>query len=607
MCGFVGFTNFITHSEHVLKNMMDVIVHRGPDSSGSYIDSKIALGFRRLSILDLKNGDQPMFNEDKSLILIFNGEIYNSNILRQELKKTGHIFANNSDSEVLLHGYEEYGKNIVNKLRGMFAFAIWDKKNELLFAARDIFGIKPFYYAKMGSSFMFGSEIKSFLKHPHFNKELNKKALEQYLSFQYSPYLETFFKGVFKLPPAHYLILKNNKVKINRYYNIEFHPNNSLSLDEWVQRIESVFDDSVNAHKISDVEVGSLLSSGVDSSYIACSANVSKTFTVGFSQDGYSEISFAKELSDTINIKNYSKVIAEQEWWNIFPKLQYHMDEPLADPSAIALYFACNEASKRVKVILSGEGSDEIFGGYNVYKDPIDNAIYEKLPFILRHFISKFFSIFGERRGFNYFIRRGQKIEDRFIGNAYIFNKKQRDKILQKPILKEGPQAICKPFYDIMKDKDDVTKMQFLDLNMWLVGDILLKADKMSMANSIELRVPFLDKKVLELATTIPLKYRVTRKNTKYALRKAALKRMPLKVASKKKLGFPVPIRVWLRQEKYYNIVKEKFCSDVSSEFFNKNRILTLLNQHLNGKKDNSRKIWTIYTFLVWYNQFFAV
>ena len=607
MCGFVGFTNFITHSENVLKNMMDVIVHRGPDSSGSYIDSKIALGFRRLSILDLKNGDQPMFNEDKSLILIFNGEIYNSNILRQELKKAGHIFANNSDSEVLLHCYEEYGKNIVNKLRGMFAFAIWDKKNELLFAARDIFGIKPFYYAKMGSSFMFGSEIKSFLKHPHFNKELNKKALEQYLSFQYSPYLETFFKGVFKLPPAHYLILKNNKVKINRYYNIEFHPNNSLSLDEWVQRIESVFDDSVNAHKISDVEVGSLLSSGVDSSYIACSANVSKTFTVGFSQDGYSEISFAKELSDTINIKNYSKVIAEQEWWNIFPKLQYHMDEPLADPSAIALYFACNEASKRVKVILSGEGSDEIFGGYNVYKDPIDNAIYEKLPFILRHFISKFFSIFGERRGFNYFIRRGQKIEDRFIGNAYIFNKKQRDKILQKPILKEGPQAICKPFYDIMKDKDDVTKMQFLDLNMWLVGDILLKADKMSMANSIELRVPFLDKKVLELATTIPLKYRVTRKNTKYALRKAALKRMPLKVASKKKLGFPVPIRVWLRQEKYYNIVKEKFCSDVSSEFFNKNRILTLLNQHLNGKKDNSRKIWTIYTFLVWYNQFFAV
>ncbi len=607
MCGFVGFTNFITHSENVLRNMMDVIVHRGPDSSGSYIDSKIALGFRRLSILDLKNGDQPMFNEDKSLILIFNGEIYNSNILRQKLIKKGHIFANNSDSEVLLHGYEEYGKNVVNELRGMFAFAIWDKKNEMLFAARDIFGIKPFYYAKMGASFMFGSEIKSFLKHPHFNKKLNKKALEQYLSFQYSPYLETFFKGVFKLPPAHYLIFKNNEVKINRYYNIEFNPNNSLSLDEWVQQIESVFDDSVSAHKISDVEVGSLLSSGVDSSYIACSANVSKTFTVGFSQDGYSEISFAKELSDTINIKNYSKVIAEQEWWGVFPKLQYHMDEPLADPSAIALYFACNEASKRVKVILSGEGSDEIFGGYNVYKDPIDNAIYEKLPFILRRFIAKFFSIFGERRGFNYFVRRGQKVEDRFIGNAYIFNKKQRDKILRKPILKEGPQAICKPFYDIMKGKDDVTKMQFLDLNMWLVGDILLKADKMSMANSIELRVPFLDRKVLELATTIPLKYRVTRKNTKYALRKAALKRMPLKVANKKKLGFPVPIRVWLRQKEYYNIVKEKFCSDVSLEFFNKNKILGLLNQHLNGKKDNSRKIWTIYTFLVWYNQFFSV
>lgn len=607
MCGFVGFTNFITHSKQTLKNMMDTIAHRGPDSYGSYIDKDIALGFRRLSILDLKNGNQPMFNEDKSLVLTFNGEIYNEKQLRNQLLKKGHIFLNNSDSEVLLHGYEEYGVDIVKKLRGMFAFTIWDKKTKTLFGARDIFGIKPFYYTKMQKSFIFGSEIKSFLKHPHFEKILNTKALEQYLSFQYSPYLETFFKGVFKLPPAHFFIFKNNDITIKKYYNICFSANNLISLNEWTTRIENVFDDSVNAHKISDVEVGSLLSSGVDSSYIACSANVDKTFTVGFSQKGYSEISFAKDLSNSLGIKNFSRIIPENEWWDVFPKVQYHMDEPLADPSAVALYFACKEAAKYVKVILSGEGSDELFGGYNIYKDPVDNAVYEKLPYFLRHLIAIIFSIFGERRGFSYFVRRGQKVETRFIGNAYIFKKEQRDKILKNPTLKHGPEIICKPFYDMVKNNNDVDKMQFLDINMWLVNDILLKADKMSMANSIELRVPFLDKKVLELATTIPLKYRVNRKNTKYALRKAALKRMPLDVANKKKLGFPVPIRVWLKQEKYYNKILKAFNSDICSEFFIKDNVIKLLQQHLKNKKDNSRKIWTVYTFLVWHNQFFSV
>lgn len=604
MCGFVGFTGEVNNSNEVLKNMLDTIVHRGPDSSGTYNDKEISIGFRRLSIVDLANGSQPMFNEDNSLVLVFNGEIYNSKIIREDLIKSGHIFKTTTDSEILLHGYEEYGENLLQKLRGMYAFVIWDKNKKRIFGARDIFGIKPFYYCKMNGTFMFGSEIKSFLKHPHFKKELNRNALEQYLSFQYSPYLETFFKGVFKLPPAHYFIYENNQMKIKKYYEIKFEERKDLSLEEWVENIEQVFLNSVKAHKISDVEVGSLLSSGIDSSYIASSAEVDKTFTVGFSQDGYNEISYAKDLSGYLGIKNFNKIITEYEWWETFNKVQYQMDEPLADPSAVALYFACNEASKHVKVILSGEGADEIFGGYNVYKDPVDNAAYEKLPFILRHFIALIFSLFGERKGFNYFIRRGQKVEDRFIGNAYIFKKKQRDKILRNPTLKEGPESICKPFFDMVKHKDDVTKMQFLDLNMWLPGDILLKADKMSMANSIELRVPFLDKKVLELATQIPRKFRVNKKNTKYALRLAALKKIPAKVASKKKLGFPVPIRVWLAQERYYSLVRSKFESEVAMEFFNKDEIIKLLDQHATGKKDNSRKIFTIFTFLTWHDIF---
>ncbi len=605
MCGFVGFTNNIENDKQVLNDMMDKIVHRGPDSFGEYIDDDIALGFRRLSIVDLEFGDQPMFNEDGSLALVFNGEIYNADLIRKDLIKKGHVFANHSDSEVLLHSYEEFGYDFVKNLRGMFAFIIWDKNKKRIFGARDMFGIKPLNYAKMGNCFIFGSEIKSFLKHPSFVKELNREALETYLSFQYSPCTETFFKNVYKLPPAHYFVYENGNMDIVRYWIADFEAEDGKELSEWVDDIERTFDDSIAAHKIADVEVGSFLSSGVDSSYVACSANVDKTFTVGFSQHNYNEIDYAKELSGYIDVKNISKVITPKEFWENFPKIQYHMDEPLADPSAVALYFVCNKASKYVKVVLSGEGADEIFGGYNVYKDPIENKTYEKIPYVIRNLVAKFISLFPAKRGLNYFVRHGKKIEDRFIGNAYIFTKKERDKIIKNPVGAPPPEKICKPFYDCVQDKDAVTKMQFIDLNLWMVGDILLKADRMSMANSLELRVPFLDKKVMELARKIPLKFRVNKQNTKFAMRQAALRRMPKQVADKKKLGFPVPIRVWLKDDKYYNIVKEKFTSKIAEEFFVTKEIMALLNNHKNKKKDNSRKIWTIYTFLIWYEQFF--
>ena len=605
MCGFVGFTNNIKQTEETLHKMMDTIIHRGPDSSGEYIDDFVALGFRRLSIIDLEFGNQPMFNEDKSLVLVFNGEIYNSRELRDVLVKRGHDFSNQSDSEVLLHAYEEFGYDFVKKLRGMFAFIIWDKNNNRIFGARDMFGIKPLHYAKMEGSFIFGSEIKSFLKHPLFKKELNREALENYLSFQYSPCCETFFKGVYKLPPAHYFVYENDKLEISRYWMVNFEEEDGKQLEEWADEIERVFDDSVQAHKISDVEVGSFLSSGVDSSYVACSANVDKTFTVGFEQHKYNEIDYAKELSKYIGVKNINKIISPEEFWDNFAKIQYHMDEPLADPAAAALYFVCKIASEHVKVVLSGEGADELFGGYNVYKDPVENALYEKIPYGIRKLVAKFLSLFGERRGINYFIRRGQKVEERFIGNAYMFKKREREKILKDPVHASSADKICKPFYDMVKNKDDVTKMQFIDMNMWMVGDILLKADRMSMANSLELRVPFLDKKVVEVSRKIPLKFRVNRENTKFALRRAALRRMPKQVADKKKLGFPVPIRVWLKTDKYYNIVRKAFKSEEASEFFNVSEILKLLENHKNGKKDNSRKIWTIYTFIVWYKQFF--
>jgi len=618
MCGYVGFTNTTDNPNVILKKMMERIRHRGPDGEGQYIDDGIALGHRRLSIIDINAGAQPMYNEDGSLVIVFNGEIYNYQQLRKELADAGHTFSTQSDTEVLIHGYEEFGAGLLPKLRGMFSFVIWDKNKKELFGARDFFGIKPLFYADMNGTFMFGSEIKSFLEHPSFRKELNETALENYLTFQYSPTNETFFSNVFRLPPAHYFIRDNSGFRCQRYWEVEFDADEKPDLDEWVNRISDTMHDSVEAHKISDVEVGSFLSSGVDSSYVAAIANVDKTFTVGFGTDErYNEIGWAKEFSKAIGKENTSKVITPEEYWDILPKIQYHMDEPLADPSAVALYFVCNIASEKLKVVLSGEGADEIFGGYNVYSEP-GGTVYDKVPMGVRRQIGKLCSKLPARRGLNFFIRKGRTLEERFIGNAYMFTPAERKNLLRINTDAPHPSAITAPFYSQVKDKDDVTKMQYLDLHMWMAGDILLKADRMSMANSLELRVPFLDREVMSLAEKIPTRYRVTRKEitdektkyiTKYAMRKAAKKDTPpqtAKTAAKKKLGFPVPIRVWLREEKYYSVVKEKFTSEISEKYFNTAELIKLLDDHKNQVRDNSRKIWTVFTFLVWYDVYFG-
>ncbi|MBR6509078.1 MAG: asparagine synthase (glutamine-hydrolyzing) [Clostridia bacterium] len=611
MCGFVGFTNFINDDGVILEQMMNRIVHRGPDSEGKFIDSDIALGFRRLSIIDLAEGDQPMFNEDKSLVLVFNGEIYNFKDLRAELIEAGHTFSNNSDSEVLLHGFEEWGEELVKKLRGMFAFVIFDRRDKSIFAARDMFGIKPFYYTFMGESFIFGSEIKSFLDHPEFKKELNEEALGHYLSFQYSPAEETFFKNVFKLPPAHFFTFKNGEMQKTRYWKPEFKAEEGV-LEYFSDITDTTVRESVAAHKIADVEVGSFLSSGIDSSYIAEAAKVDKTFTVGFeSPDGdrYNEIHFAKKFADTIGVENISKIITDEEYWSSFPEIQYFMDEPLADPAAIALYFVSKLASEHVKVVMSGEGADELFGGYRIYQEPLTLTVYDKLPFAVKRFIGKICEYLPQKHGINYLVRRGKTIEERFIGNANIFSFKERNELLKSEKAKNAvePSLLCKKFYDEVSDKDTVTKMQYLDINMWLMGDILLKADKTSMANSLELRVPFLDKKVMEFAQTIPLNSRVNTVTTKLALRKAAEKTLPPLTANKDKLGFPVPIRVWLKEDKYYNIVKEAFLSETANKYFNTDKLMSLLDIHKSGKADTSRKIWTVYTFLVWHKKYFEI
>lgn len=605
MCGLTGFIDKKNkNKEETIKQMADLIKHRGPDSEGYYIDDTIAMGFRRLSIIDLDTGSQPIYNEEENMVITFNGEIYNYKYLKEDLIAKGHKFKTNTDTEVILHGYEEYKEDILPMLRGMFAFVIYDINKKELFGARDFYGIKPFYYYKKDKTFLYSSEIKSFLGNPNFQKELNKNMLEKYLTFQYSVGEETFFKNVYKLSPGHYFKYKNDKLEIKKYYELELTSDKTKSLEEYISGIKELIEDSIKAHKISDVEVGSFLSSGVDSSLIATLADVDKTFTVGYDNKRYSEIEYAKELSDILKVENISKKISKEEYFEKFPSIQYYMDEPLADPSAIALYFVANTASKHVKVALSGEGADEIFGGYNIYHEPFSLGWYYKIPYFIRRFIGILATPFKDKKGFNFLVRRSKKLEDRYVGNAFIFDTDEIKKILSYPKSKTTYKDLTKPFYNKTKGYDMVQKMQYIDFNFWLVGDILLKADKMSMANSLEVRVPFLDRIVIDYGRTIPTKYKIKDGQTKYAFRQVANSVLDKKWANKKKLGFPVPLREWMKSYDIYTKIKTTFSK--SGEFFNVEEITKLLEEHYTGKKDNSRKIWTIYSFLIWYNEYFV-
>lgn len=613
MCGFVGFADAKQDIDKVktINDMMDTIIHRGPDSGDFFTDDRVTLGFRRLSIIDLSNeGSQPMFNEDKSIVMVFNGEIYNYQEIREDLMKKGHLFKSDSDSEVIIHGYEEYGVDLLQKVRGMFAFAIWDMNTETMMLARDFFGIKPLYYTQntTDNSLIFGSEIKSFLKQPAFKKELNKDALKPYLTFQYSVMDETFFKGVYKLKPGHYMIYKDGQMDINRYWDIDYDEKEN-SLDYYKRKINETMRESVAYHKISDVKVGSFLSGGVDSSYITALLMPNKTFSVGFQDyEGiFNETNLAGELSDILKIENYKELVNADQCFEILPTIQYHMDEPQSNLSSVPLYFLAELASKHVTVVLSGEGADEIFGGYVWYQKSANLEKYEKIPYGIRNSIATLSKALPQNKVTNFLVKGGQPIEEKFIGQAKVFEESDALNVL-KDEYKNGPSVadITKQVYNRVQGKDDITKMQYLDLNLWLPGDILLKADKMSMAHSIELRVPFLDKEVMAMASEIPGNLRVNDIDTKYALRQASKEVLPEAWANREKVGFPVPIRHWLKEEKYYNLVKEMFTSDIAKEFFNTDELVRYLDEHYTGKHIYHRYIWTVYVFLIWYKKFFV-
>ena len=614
MCGICGFTGYRQDQKAVLERMMNVIEHRGPDSEGSFCREDIALGFRRLSIIDLEDGQQPMESADGNLHIVFNGEIYDYKELRAELETAGISFRTHSDTEVLVNTLQQYGEKALDKLRGMFGFAVWNEKEQTLMLARDFFGIKPVYYAEIDGHFVFASEIKSILAFPGYERKVNQKALEQYLSFQYSPLEETFFKGIYKLMPGHMLLYKNGSYEIKTYFKPKLTPGQwdyKTNMAQLRSQISEILKDSVKHHMLSDVEVGAFLSGGVDSGYLASSSGADQAFTVGFDEgDRYSEVNKAAKVAEKAGLKHHVKIISKQEFWDALPDVMYHMDEPLGDASAVALYFLSKEAAGHVKVVLSGEGADEIFGGYNIYREPEALKKVAWIPFGIRRAVGKLAAKLPDVKGRDFLIRAGMKVEDRFIGNAYIYREKEKAQILKNKVTGPSTQEYLRPFYEELESENrrplhDMEKMQSVDLNYWLPGDILQKADKMSMAHSLEVRVPFLDKEVFNLAAKLPKETKIAEGTTKFIFRKSVSEFLPQETDERKKLGFPIPIRVWLRQDDWYQRVMGLFTSKEAEEFFHTEKLLQLLKDHKAKKADNSRKIWTVLAFLIWYNRFF--
>ncbi|WP_339162064.1 asparagine synthase (glutamine-hydrolyzing) [Siminovitchia sp. FSL W7-1587] len=613
MCGFIGCIHEQAKEQNdsekkLLKQMNDLIVHRGPDDEGFFSDEHIRFGFRRLSIIDIESGSQPLSYENDRYWIIFNGEIYNFVELREELVKKGFSFETESDTEVILALFSELREKAVERLRGMFAFVIWDKEKQELFGARDPFGIKPFFYLENDEETFFASEKKSILLAME-SSELHLDSLQQYMTYQFVPEPETMTKNIRKLEPGHYFTKKpGGPLNIARYWKANFSPVGHRSQEEFIKEIRDVLFDSVNIHMRSDVPVGSFLSGGIDSSLIVSIAkqfhpNI-KTFSVGFERDGFSEIDVAKETADRLGVENINYVISPEEYMNELPKIMWHMDDPLADPACVPLYFVAREARKHVTVVLSGEGADELFGGYNIYREPQSLEMFNKIPDVGKALLRSLASALPEGVRGKSFIERGvTPMEERYIGNAKMFSEEEKRSLLVKYNGAVDFRDVTKPLYAETAGYDPVDRMQYIDIHTWMRGDILLKADRMTMAHSLELRVPFLDKAVFDIASKIPTSLKTAEGTTKYILRKAAEGIVPDHVLNRKKLGFPVPIRHWLKAEMHdwaVDLIKQS----ETGHLINKQYVLDLLDEHCRGKLDHSRKIWTVLVFMVWHGVF---
>ena len=609
MSGICGFIGALDDRQRVISRMANALIHRGPDDGFSFDDGVVSVAYRHLDTDAAPFQRESVWSEDGSTLILFDGRIYDREFLRGELVAAGHqLPAQVSDAQLVLHGFEEWGEGVLHRLRGMWALAIHDLEEGTLFLARDRFGIKPLYYLQAGGCFAYASEIKSLLQCPAYERAVNLEALDHYLTFQHAAPWETFFEGIDCLLPGHYLWYEGGQVGITRYWEPRFRPDPLMEEELAIEDVSQVLEDSVRVHRISSAPLGCLLSSGVDSSYLASYFPGQHTFTVGFDQgERYDETAYAHDLAREVGTIQHSRLLSSQEYWEVLPKVAYYLDQPLGDPRVAPLFCAFKLASKHVKVLFSGAGANEIFGGYTIYTEPASRRRYQQLvPYGVRKGLGRLASKLPEMRGRDFLIKASRTVMDTYTGYGFAFDLDDKRRLLKDPSLATRPQSLTQPIYQRANCSDAETMMQYLDINLWLVGDVLHSADRMASANSLELRLPYLDDEVFKVAAHIPTHLRANSESTKYVLRMVAQQRLPEGVANRRTLGLPVPLAVWLRNERYYGRVKRAFQSAAAQRFFNTDVLMAYLDDHFDGKRDESRRIWTVYSFLLWYQQFFT-
>lgn len=622
MCGLLGMlaaTGNVDKYVDALERSLPCMRHRGPDAAGTWHDGDAAFGFNRLSIIDLEHSHQPLRwgpeDQPDRYAMTFNGEIYNYVELREELKGLGYTFHTEGDGEPIVVGYHHWGKDVVNHLRGMFGIVIWDTHTKTMFAARDQFGIKPLYYATTEAGTVFASEMKCILEMADqlgLDLNLDRRAIEHYVDLQYVPEPESLHANIRRVESGCTVTLRPGEdVVAERYFKPRF-PVQQVKQGEEQQlfnRIAEALEDSVAKHMRADVTVGSFLSGGIDSTAIATLAKRHNpdllTFTTGFEREGYSEVDVAAESAEAIGVEHIVKIVSPEEYAESIPKIMWYLDNPVADPSLVPLYFVAQEARKHVKVVLSGEGADELFGGYTIYKEPLSLAPFEKIPSPLRRGLGKLSQVLPEgMKGKSLLNRGSMTMEERYYGNARSFNFEQMQRVIPWAKREWDHREVTAPIYAQSKDFDPVARMQHLDLFTWMRGDILVKADKINMANSLELRVPFLDKEVFKVAESIPYDLKISHGTTKYALRKAMEQIVPAHVLHRKKLGFPVPMRHWLAGDELYGWAQDTINESQTEDIFNKKEVLEMLKEHRDGVSDHSRRLWTVLSFMIWHGIF---
>jgi asparagine synthase (glutamine-hydrolysing) len=629
MCGIAGFVDASAGRDSVplLERMTGAIAHRGPDDAGFYTAPGVALGHRRLSIVDLAGGHQPMSNEDGSLTIVYNGEIFNHADLRPELERAGHAYRTRSDTETILHAYEEWGPECLARFRGMFAFVIWDSRTQTMFCARDRLGIKPFYYYEDGRTFAFASEIKALLEHPEISPSFDDSLLTEYLAFGYTSGDRTLFSGIRKLMPGHYLTVRlahgRTSVAISQYWDVPPSPAEPEQRDDgsWIAELRERLEETVRMRLMSDVPLGTFLSGGVDSSAITAlvkqmSGGRVETFSVGYRETAFSELGYARQVADHLGTDHHEVVVGMTDFFEALPRLVWNEDEPITWPSSVVLGFVSKLASERVKVVLTGEGSDELFGGYARYRFYDINQRwarrYGTLPAALRRFVraqvagSRLLGADARRKLQHTFIGRNDGVESLYLDNFYsaLPHGDQQELLFSSRVASASPYAGFLRYWNAERPGSLLQRMLYADQKTYLV-ELLMKQDQMSMSASIESRVPLLDHTFVEFASRIPDSLKIRNGEAKYIFKKAVENLLPREIVYRKKMGFPTPLRDWLRADAARPLLRLLQARDgLLGGYINAERLDSMIERHVSGFEDCTDRIWRLLNLQIWGGMF---